>query len=157
MSVSRSLHQLIGMKRSPGADWKIADVRALCEGLDLTGKSFPHGSHFVVSHPNVPGLLTIPSKKADKTDLRHAPDAVGREFFGGGMIIRGYEVEVHRPKPDFGGGFVAYAPVLVGCVSDGATQADALRQFDDAIECWLDAARSQGRAIPIPKDDLLRT
>ena len=71
------------------------------------------------------------------------------------MIIRGYEVEVHRLKPDLGGGFVAYAPVLVGCVSDGVTWEDALRQMDDAIECWLDAARSQRRDIPIPEDDLL--
>ena len=73
------------------------------------------------------------------------------------MIISGYEVEVHRLKPDLGGGFVAYAPVLVGCVSDGVTREDALRQMDDAIECWLDAARSQGREIPVPQDELLYT
>jgi predicted RNase H-like HicB family nuclease len=73
------------------------------------------------------------------------------------MIIRGYKVELHRLKPDLGGGFVAYAPVLVGCVSDGVTREDALRQIDDAIECWLDAARSLRRDIPIPEDDLLYT
>lgn len=44
------------------------------------------------------------------------------------------------------GGWVAEVPSLPGCISDGATQEEALANVRDAIEPWLDAARSAGLA-----------
>jgi len=64
--------------------------------------------------------------------------------------VRDYRVFVERLAPHLGGGFVSYAPELMGCVSDGETPNDALHNIYDAIGCWIEAARDQGQPIPIP-------
>ena len=62
-------------------------------------------------------------------------------------MIRGYQVDVCRLSDELGGGFAAYAPALRGCISDGETEEEALRNLEDAIDCWLAAARVKGRKI----------
>ncbi len=47
-----------------------------------------------------------------------------------------------------GGGFVAIAPELPGCRSDGQTPHEALASIYDVIDCWIEGAREMGRAIP---------
>jgi predicted RNase H-like HicB family nuclease len=49
-----------------------------------------------------------------------------------------------------GGGFVATAPDLPGCMSDGETPEEALANIRDAIASWIDEARALGRKIPAP-------
>ena len=66
------------------------------------------------------------------------------------MRIKDYRVEVRKLSADLGGGFVAFAPQLTGCVSDGESAASALLNLEDAVEMWLDAAREQRRPIPEP-------
>ena len=61
-------------------------------------------------------------------------------------MIRSYDVDVCPLSEKLGGGFAAYAPALKGCISDGGTEEEALRNLEDAIDCWLAAARSKGRA-----------
>ena len=61
-----------------------------------------------------------------------------------------YRVFVERMPPHLGTGFVAYAPALMGCVSDGETPDEALRNIYDAIECWIQAARARGEKVPHP-------
>ena len=62
--------------------------------------------------------------------------------------VRSYRVFVEPLVPDLGGGFVSCAPDLLGCVSDGATPDEALRNIYDAIACWIEAARLNGEPIP---------
>ncbi|HMG47553.1 MAG TPA: type II toxin-antitoxin system HicB family antitoxin [Allosphingosinicella sp.] len=64
--------------------------------------------------------------------------------------VRNFRVFVEPLAPHLGGGFVSYAPELKGCVSDGATPAEALDNIYDAIACWLAAARERGEALPVP-------
>jgi antitoxin HicB len=64
--------------------------------------------------------------------------------------VRDYRVFVERLSPDLGGGFVSYAPELMGCVSDGATPDEALHNIYDAIACWIETARASGEKIPAP-------
>lgn len=64
------------------------------------------------------------------------------------MNIEGYRVEVRSLSPRLGSGFVAFAPELVGCVSDGESRVIALLNLKDAIECWLEEARARDRPIP---------
>ena len=64
--------------------------------------------------------------------------------------VRDYRVFVEPLSADLGGGFVAYAPDLLGCVSDGGTPNEALRNIYDAIACWIDTAREKGEQIPRP-------
>jgi len=54
--------------------------------------------------------------------------------------------------PGEDGFWVAEVPSLPGCVSQGPTKEAALDNVRDAIEAWIDAARSLGEAVP---DDAL--
>ena len=66
------------------------------------------------------------------------------------MNLRGYEIQLQELNADLGGGFIAFAPQLMGCVSDGDSRAAAVLNLEDAILSWLDAARVAGRATPEP-------
>lgn len=65
------------------------------------------------------------------------------------MKFRGYDVDVEKLSVELGGGFVAFAPALKGCIADGATRDEALQDLEDAISCWLEAARTKGHRIPL--------
>jgi predicted RNase H-like HicB family nuclease len=46
------------------------------------------------------------------------------------------------------GGFVASAPTLPGCVSQGDTRAEALVNIREAIELYLEDCRDAGDPVP---------
>ena len=50
------------------------------------------------------------------------------------------------------GGYVAVVPALPGCVSQGATRAEVLKNVEEAIEGYLDDVRDAGEPIPIEAD-----
>ena len=58
------------------------------------------------------------------------------------------------PDPD-DGGFVAEVPSLPGCISQGPTRQEAVRNIRDAIVAWLGAARDTGQAVPEDKLEAL--
>jgi predicted RNase H-like HicB family nuclease len=62
-----------------------------------------------------------------------------------------YELDIKPLPPEDGGGFLAVAPELPGCKSDGETPEEALRNGYDAIACWIEAARETGRPVPAPR------
>jgi antitoxin HicB len=64
--------------------------------------------------------------------------------------VEAYRVYVEPLNERLGGGFVAYAPQLKGCVSDGASPAEALRNIYDAVGCWIEGAIERGEPIPGP-------
>lgn len=47
--------------------------------------------------------------------------------------------------------FIAEVPALPGCVSDGATCAEAVANAEDAARAWIETALSLGRDIPAPR------
>ena len=53
------------------------------------------------------------------------------------------------PKDD-GGGFLITFPDLPGCMSDGATEAEAIANGKDAFKAWVSARIDSGKAIPEP-------
>ena len=57
---------LTAMKANPRGDWTIADVAAVCDAYGITCKSSRRGSHHVLSHPDLPRRLTIPSRRPIK-------------------------------------------------------------------------------------------
>jgi len=61
-----------------------------------------------------------------------------------------YSIVVEPLSIEDGGGFLATVPDLPGCMSDGETEAEALRNVRAAIEDWMDHARAEGRKIPAP-------
>lgn len=67
------------------------------------------------------------------------------------MNPQAYEVDIVPLSESDGGGFLATAPELPGCRSDGETPEEALANIYDAITCWIEAAEEMGRAIPQPR------
>lgn len=51
--------------------------------------------------------------------------------------------------------FIAEAPELPGCMADGKTHAEALRQLEIIMAEWIETARELGRTIPQPRGRLL--
>ena len=51
------------------------------------------------------------------------------------------------------GGWIAEVPSLPGCVSEGATRAEALENVQDAIAGWLSVAEEIGMKVSIPALD----
>jgi predicted RNase H-like HicB family nuclease len=47
------------------------------------------------------------------------------------------------------GGYVATVPVLPGCVSQGDTRQEALKNIEEAIEVYLEDVRAAGENIPV--------
>jgi antitoxin HicB len=49
-----------------------------------------------------------------------------------------------------GGGWLVEFPDLPGCVADGETPEEAVREAEDAVRSWLETARLHGDPIPQP-------
>ncbi|HYL85977.1 MAG TPA: type II toxin-antitoxin system HicB family antitoxin [Candidatus Angelobacter sp.] len=49
------------------------------------------------------------------------------------------------------GGYVVTVPTLPGCVSQGSTREEALRNIEEAIEVYLEDVKASGE--PIPAED----
>ena len=67
------------------------------------------------------------------------------------MKPQDYEVDIRPLGTADGGGFIAVAPELPGCMSDGETPQEALANAYDAIACWIEGAQEMGRAVPEPR------
>ena len=59
-----------------------------------------------------------------------------------------FRYEIAALPEDEGGGFVAIAPDLPGCVSNGATVEEALVNLEDAIKCWVAEAQRAEMDVP---------
>ena len=47
------------------------------------------------------------------------------------------------------GRYVATVPVLPGCVSQGDTREEALKNIEEAIEAYLEDVRAAGESVPV--------
>jgi predicted RNase H-like HicB family nuclease len=51
--------------------------------------------------------------------------------------------------------FIVEVPELLGCVADGETYQDAVKNVEIVIQEWIETAQELGRPIPEPKGRLL--
>jgi predicted RNase H-like HicB family nuclease len=51
-------------------------------------------------------------------------------------------------QPAEEGGFTVVVPALPGCISEGDTREDALKNIKEAIEGWIEVSRKYGDVIP---------
>ena len=63
---------------------------------------------------------------------------------------RAYPLIVEPLSEEDGGGFLARAPNLPGCMSDGESPEEAVINARDAVAAWIEAARGMGHPIPAP-------
>ena len=64
-----------------------------------------------------------------------------------------YELVIFWSKEDQC--FVVEVPELPGCMADGASYQDAVKNAERVIEEWIETARALGRAIPEPAGKLM--
>ena len=64
-----------------------------------------------------------------------------------------YEVIVWWSEKDQA--YIAEVPELPGCMSDGETYEEALKNIQLIISEWIDTAKELGREIPEPKGKLM--
>jgi len=62
-----------------------------------------------------------------------------------------YPVILRPLTEEEGGGWLAEIPELPGCMSDGETREEALKNLEDAKKAWLRTALKRGQEIPLPK------
>jgi len=67
-----------------------------------------------------------------------------------------YAVRIERLAENDGGGYLATVPDLPGCMSDGETPEEALKNVQDAIASWIEAAKEWKLDIPEPSPPLQR-
>ncbi|NPV27225.1 MAG: type II toxin-antitoxin system HicB family antitoxin [Firmicutes bacterium] len=64
-----------------------------------------------------------------------------------------YEIKLRQLTEEEGGGWFAEIPLLPGCMSDGETAEEAIKNLIDAKNCWIETALELGRPIPEPFAD----
>ena len=67
-------------------------------------------------------------------------------------MIGSYVMVVYELSDEDGGGFVALAPDLPGCMGDGDSRAAAVADLEKAMEEWIDEAVRLNRKVPKPGD-----
>ncbi|MBS3772409.1 MAG: type II toxin-antitoxin system HicB family antitoxin [Bacteroidales bacterium] len=63
-----------------------------------------------------------------------------------------YEIIIYWSEEDQA--FIAEVPELPGCMADGNTYVDAVKNAEQVIDEWIETAKSLGREIPKPKGRL---
>jgi len=64
-----------------------------------------------------------------------------------------YEMILYWSKAD--NAFIVEVPELPGCMADGKTYHDALKNAESIINEWIETATDLGRHIPEPKGKLM--
>lgn len=65
-------------------------------------------------------------------------------------LSNNYPVNIRPLSDEEGGGFLVEYPDLPGCMADGETIEEALREGEDAFNAWIATAKEEGAKIPEP-------
>ena len=63
-----------------------------------------------------------------------------------------YEIILYWSSED--NAYIAEVPELAGCMADGPTAGEALRNVEQIIQEWIETAEELGREVPVPKGRL---
>ena len=64
-----------------------------------------------------------------------------------------YKIIIYWSNED--NAFIAEVPELPGCMADGPTYEEALKNVQIIIEEWIETAKSIGKDIPTPRGKLM--
>ncbi len=67
-----------------------------------------------------------------------------------------HAVRIERLAESDGGGYLATVPDLPGCISDGETPEEALKNVQEAIASWIEAAKEWKQDVPKPSPPMAR-
>lgn len=68
-----------------------------------------------------------------------------------------YPFAVRPLSPEEGGGYLIEFPDLPGCMSDGETVEEAIRNGEEAKRDWIAAMEAAGRRVPLPATETFET
>ena len=91
------------------------------------------------------------------SDLQKILSACGFELRTRGdhfIYTRDDVAEIINIQPVHDDAYIAEVPELPGCMADGPTQLDALRNVEVITKEWIETAQQLGREIPQPKGRL---
>ena len=63
-----------------------------------------------------------------------------------------YEIILYWSQDDEA--YIAEVPELAGCMADGQTPTEAVKNVEQVIQEWIETAPELGRPIPVPKGRL---
>ena len=63
-----------------------------------------------------------------------------------------YELIIYWSERDRA--FLVEVPELPGCMADGASRHEAVKNAEEVIQLWIETAKELGREIPKPKGRL---
>lgn len=63
--------------------------------------------------------------------------------------MKDYHINIFYSDED--GGYIADIPDLEACSAFGETAEEALHEVEIAKKAWLEAAKAEGKKIPLPK------
>lgn len=64
-----------------------------------------------------------------------------------------YELIIYWSKED--NSFIAEVPELAGCMADGKTYSEVVKNTNKVIKYWIETAKELNREIPIPMGKLI--
>jgi predicted RNase H-like HicB family nuclease len=67
-----------------------------------------------------------------------------------GQMALNFAVLIQPLSERDGGGYLATVPDLPGCMSDGETPEEALKNVQEAIASWIEAAKEWKQDVPKP-------
>ncbi|MDD8018719.1 MAG: type II toxin-antitoxin system HicB family antitoxin [Bacteroidota bacterium] len=62
-----------------------------------------------------------------------------------------YKIELTPLSKKDGGGFLAVIPLLKGCMSDGKTPDEAIKNLREAQKAWFESSIHHNDSIPLPR------
>ena len=65
-----------------------------------------------------------------------------------------YPYELRPLSEEEGGGWLITYPDLPGCMSDGETPEEAIKNGEDALQGWIEAVKEEGWEVPAPSEPL---
>ncbi len=57
---------LDGMRANPRGDWTIANIETVARAIGCDVRQPRRGSHYTITHPDMPDILTIPAHRPIK-------------------------------------------------------------------------------------------
>ena len=64
-----------------------------------------------------------------------------------------YEIIIYWSTED--NCYISEVPELPGCMADGKTREEVLKNTETIINEWIETAKEEGREIPVPKGKLV--
>ena len=122
-----------------GSDSNIP-FKSLCHLLEKMGFDVRiHGDHHIFTKEGIIEILNLQPRGSKAKAYQ--------------VKMEKYEVIIYWSDEDET--FVAEVPELPGCMADGATREEALRNAQVVIKEWIKTAQELGRLIPEPKGRLI--